>query len=148
MPIIAKALSTDFVIGQNLFADLEIRRGNQNDFYYFHNTKQGLVKHFVLKNTKLIQKRCHITLIRKEDGNFEPRFDFDILDVKKACPEQFEMLVQEKETRLIKAKVDLSDCHDTFSQLLTFLEGFPEISRQNQTFAVVSLDEKEQLSRL
>lgn len=140
--------TTNFVVGEDAFEDLEIRQGKQDDFYYFHNTQKTLVKYFILKKTKLTQKRCRITFIRREDGRFEPRFDFDILDVKNACPEQTELPVQENEIRRIKAKVDLSDCHIAFSELLSFLSSFEEIGRFNEALAVVSLDDKEKLSQL
>ena len=141
-------VNTDFIVGVDNFSDLEIADGGDGHFFYFKNTKKTLVKRFVLKQTDRTQKHCSITLIMRSDGVFEPRFDFEILDLTKGAVKNIELPVLAGETRLVKAKVNFTDCHESFSDLLGFVRDFEGVELSGSAFAVVSTEVKAQLSEL
>jgi hypothetical protein len=141
--------SSEFVVGTDKFEDLRI---NQVDFikgfHYFKDTSKPLtryVDHFVLKRTSLSEKAVAITLIQNHNGKFEPRFDFKIINRSKKAAETLKEPVTAAEDRLVKAHVNLDDCHDAFSQLLAFLEDCSEIEMQAGQYVVVTNDQKKQL---
>lgn len=152
MPIHSNAvlepISTDFFVGKDSFDDLVIEPTGEDGFHYFKNTKKTLVKRFVLKKTSLSQKHCVVTLIKDAEGAFTPRFKFETLDQsKKAIAETLEP-VTAGEMRLIKARVDLNDCHEALAEMLNFISGVENVDFTTATYAVVAADEKAQLSKL
>lgn len=142
--------TTEFIVGVDSFDALEINSTSTNGFYYFKNTqKNSLVKTFVLKKGPLSQKHCEVTLIKREgQDSFKPRFDFEILDLTKKVVASVELPVTEGENRLVKAKVDLGDCHEEFSLLIGFIQGIKDVELNAASFAVVTKDQKDQLTQL
>jgi len=139
---------TDFIIGADHFENLSINEASSvKDWYYFRNNKKGIVKRFILKRTKLSEKACAVTLIKKENGKFEPRFAFEIRDLTKKAIEAYELPVTQGEVKLIKARVDLEDCHKEFTLLLDFLGECKEIEVASGNYAVITTDQKVQFEQ-
>ena len=132
--------NTDFVIGIDNFENVLIDSASVNGFWYFKNTEKGLIKRFVLQQSPQIEKICAVTLIKKNDGKFTPRFDFQIWHTTKKAFEEFS-----KETidqNLIKAKVDLDSCHDNFLLLLNFINSIETIDFGSTSYAVIEKSKK------
>lgn len=141
--------SSEFVVGTDKFEDLQINRVDFiKGFHYFKDTSKPLTRYvdrFVLKRTPLSEKVCSITLIQNDNGKFEPRFDFRIINRTKKAAEALKEPVSAPEDRLVKAHVNLDDCHGAFSQLLTFLEDCSDIEMKTGQYAVITNDEKKRL---
>jgi len=134
-------ISEDFIIGEDSFEDVEIDSTQIAKFWYFKNTKKGLIKRFVLERTKQIEKICKVTLIKKDNGKFTPRFDFEIWNItNKACEEFSKTKIDEN---LIKAKVNLNSCHKNFKLLINFINGIASIDFESPTYVVVDKEKKD-----
>ena len=138
--------SSDFIVGKDKFENLYINHvGDKNNFHYFKDSSKPLsrfVRRFVLKEGKLSQKVCLITLIKNRNNKFEPRFEFQIIDLTKKSISSALLPIKLVEDRLIKSRVDLNDCHETFSQLMAFLSKCDDIHLSDQQYAVVTGDQK------
>lgn len=130
-----------FFVGQNEFSQLEVRQSGCNpEFYYFYHVgRRDLITGFVLQDAAQTRRICEVTLIRKKgDEVFTPRLTFKIINkTKKALQEVAEPVI-EGETRLIKARVDLSSCHEHFWKLINFLQAFDQVATPEDIMSVVS----------
>lgn len=134
--------STDFVIGLDSFEDIKIdHQVNSEEFWYFKNSKKTLIKRFVLKKTVQIEKSCLVTLIKKPNGKFTPRFEFQIWDTTKKTFESF--VPGSIENKFIKAKVSFNDCHEQFMELLQYVLKIPEIDFDSDSYSVIDTKKKE-----
>src|SRR5260370_7637003 len=72
-------LETDFVVGQDHFADLIINPTSHDSFYFFFNQRDNrLVKRFVLDCTHPnVLYACEVKLIKK-NKKFKPRWHFTV----------------------------------------------------------------------
>jgi|GEM_PF-1784323 len=141
-----KTADTDFIVGEDSFDDLTINEApEKSEFYYFVNSSKTLVRRFVLKRTKLSEKICVVTLIKNVKAKFEPRFEFRINDLSKKAVESLALPIIASEQRLIKARVNLDDCHKQFSEILAFLRTCDDIELPAKKYAVVTADQKKQL---
>lgn len=131
----------DFVIGKDSFEDVEINETQISNLWYFKNKKKGLIKRFVLQRTTQTEKICKVTLIKKDDGKFTPRFDFEIWNTTKKAFELFSK--KELDQNLIKAKVNLDSCHENFLLLINFIKGVSGIDFQSSGYAVIDKDKKD-----
>lgn len=127
--------SSSFNIGSDNFLDLSVEYSGREEFYFFKSSKKGLIKRFVLESGENTEKICVVTLIRKGDKKFSPRFDFQILNKTKKAVELYNK--NEVEEAFIKAKVDLGSCHKNFSQLIKFIQEFAEIELDGVSYAVI-----------
>lgn len=127
--------NTDFVIDEDSFEDIEISDTEDNWFWYFKNTKKGLIKRFVLGRTKQIEKVCTITLIEKDNKNFQPRFNFSIWNITKKACEEFKK--EKISHNLIKANVNFNTCHDNFSKLISFIRSIENIDFGASNYSIV-----------
>src|SRR3546814_8951152 len=125
-------MNTEFDVEQDDFAALEIRQdGERNLFYFYDTVGRGLVKGFVLKLAPRVETICDVMLIEK-DGRFTPRLTFWKKDTTKrkfkAGDPNEDLRVEDVHMLLIKARVDLSDCHDNLWRLLDFLSTHRDIA--------------------
>lgn len=127
--------NSDFIIGVDNYSDIEIDNALQNGLWYFKNTKKGLIKRFVLERTKQIEKICIVTLIKKDNGKFTPRFDFQIWNITKKALNDFSKVNINQ--NLIKAKVDLESCYQNFLSLINFIKGVSEIDFGTDSYSVI-----------
>lgn len=143
--------SSDFVIGKDGFESLKINHvEDSKGFYFFKDTSKPLsryVRRFILKNGKLSQKACVITLIKNKNNKFEPRFEFIITDLTKNAVTSSLLKVEIGEDRLIKARVDLNDCHEELSQLMAYLSKCEDIELSDNSYSVITNDQKVLLDR-
>jgi len=126
---------SSFIINEDNFEDISIEDSKIDRFYYFKNNKKGLIKHFILKKKFQTQKSCDVTLIKKESGNFTPRFNFYIWDITKKSKKQFTR--KDINQNFIKSNIDLDDCYEELLALLDFLKSFESIEIGNTSFKVV-----------
>ncbi|MEK7595362.1 MAG: Shedu anti-phage system protein SduA domain-containing protein [Patescibacteria group bacterium] len=127
--------NTDFVVGSDSLTTIEIDKTGTNGFWYFKNTKKGLIKRFVLEESAKVEKSCVITLIKKENGKFTPRFSFEIRDISNKAISNFSKETQDD--KLIKARVDLDSCHENFFGLINFIKGIEEIDFDATSYTIV-----------
>ena len=138
---------TDFIIGEDSFGDVEVTdSANENGFWYFKNIRKGLIKRFVLERTQQIEKICNVTLIKKENDNFTPRFNFQIWNISnKACVQISKKILDHN---LIKASVNLNSCHENFSQLIGFIKNIEEVNFGISSYAVIDKEKIEKIDIL
>lgn len=135
-------LETDFIVGQDDFADLIINPTAYDSFYFFFNQRDNrLVKRFVLDRTHPnVLYGCEVTLIKKND-KFTPRLHFTVKDQTG----KFKRVRAKKneETIHLKASVSLKECYVQFWQLISYLRSLTEIEIPNESFSLVSKAEAE-----
>jgi len=132
--------NTDFIIEKDSFKDVEIDSTDISGFWYFKNTRKGLIKRFILQRSEQIDKICVVTLIKKPDGKFTPRFDFQIWNTTKKAIEQFSKEVIDE--NLIKARVNLDSCYENFSLLIGFIKNIEGIDFGSSSYAVIDKEKK------
>jgi len=133
---------TDFIVGKDSFSNVTIDKSpNAEHFYYFKNSKKGLIKRFILQQTEQTQKICVVTLIKNEEEKFTPRFDFQIWNITKKAFESFSK--ESIDQNLIKAKVSLDSCYDNFIKLIDFIKSIEEIDFGSSHYAVVEKEKKD-----
>lgn len=133
--------NTDFVIGEDSLENVEINETSSNGFWYFRNIDKGLIKRFVLERTSRIEKICVVTLIKKDNGKFTPRFDLQIINVTKKATE--ELSKETVDQNLIKARVDLDSCYENFLLLLNLIRSIEGIDFSSSNYAIVDGSKKE-----
>ncbi len=132
---------TDFVIGRDYLEDLEMSDTPIEGFFYFYDKRRRtLVKHFVLAERKYVTYECTVTLIQK-GGRFSPRLEFSIRDQKKKISQV--PASDEDASRYIRARVDLSECHDAYWQLFDYVSTFPNIEIPRGKFSLISQAESD-----
>jgi hypothetical protein len=132
---------TDFIIGVDLFEDLTIEDSPIDGFWYFKSLKKGLIKRFILQESKGVIKICEITLIKKDNSKFSPRFDFQIWNKTKRALDEFSK--ENVDQNLIKAKVSLDSCYENFLRLLKFLNDLEgQIDFDSTSYAVIDKTKK------
>lgn len=135
-------VDTDFIVGQDDFADLVISPTAYESFYFFFSQRDNrLIKRFVLDSTHPnVLYICEVTLIKKND-KFTPRLHFMVKDqtgkYKRVRAEKNE------ETIHLKASVSLKECYVQFWQLISYLRSLAEIEIPNESFSLVTEAEGE-----
>jgi len=138
--------SKDFVIGEDNFSDLQINPTAIQNLYYFSNRKNNsIVKKFILQEKERVDYICQVTLIKKGE-KFSPRLAFSTRDKSGKILEIAS--TEEENANFTKASISLSDCHDNFWQLISFLQTLQEIEIPRGKFSLVSQGEGEIVSAL
>ena len=127
--------NTDFVVGTDSFETIEIDKTSSNDFWYFRNKRKSLVKRFVLEESAQVEKSCVITLIKKINGKFTPRFCFEIRDLTNKAIANYSKEIPDD--KLIKAKVNFNSCHENFFKLIEFIKDIEEVDFDATTYTIV-----------
>lgn len=137
----------DFIIGSDFFDDVLVNESPSSDhFWYFKNSKKGLITRFVLQRTVQTEKICVVTLIKKSNGKFSPRFDFQIWNTtKKSCDEFSKESIDQN---LIKAKVSFDSCHENFLLLLGFIRNIQDIDFPSGSYSVIEKSRKEAIDAI
>lgn len=139
--------SEEFVVGEDSFEDVEINDAQTpGGLFYFKNSRKGLVKRFVLEYTLRTKKACTVTLIKRPNGSFTPKFDFQIWDISKKAIENSSK--ESANQNLIKAKVSFDSCHESFLILLDFIRSIKGIEFSSDSYAVVDRKKKEIMESL
>lgn len=133
--------NTDFTVGEDSFSKVQINSSSINNLWYFKNTEKGLIKRFILQRTDQVEKICVVILIKKDNGKFTPRFDFQIWNTTKKACEQFSK--ETADENLIKAKVSFDSCYENFNTLLDFIKRIEEIDFGSSSYAVVDKAKKD-----
>lgn len=131
---------TEFDVEAGDFDALVIRQGDRPDFFYFFDTSRNrLVKNFVLREGKQVDTLCQVVLIKKDEG-YTPRLALWKKDKTKGKVIDLteEELVAEGRTILIKSRVDVGDCHESFWKLIHFLQAFAGVVLPAHEFRVAS----------
>jgi len=136
-------METDFIVGQDSFADLIINPTSQDSFYFFFNQHGNrLVKRFVLDCTHPnVTYFCEVTLIKKND-KFTPRLHFTVKDETERLKRVRAQM--NEETIHLKASVSLKECYAQFWQLISYLKSLAEVEViPNESFSRISKAEAE-----
>jgi hypothetical protein len=139
---------TEFDLQKGDFADLEIRSDSDERFCYFYSrSNRRLIKDFLLREGPRVDTLCGVILIPKEQ-RFTPRLTFWKRDKTKAVSSVTaeEHPVTETATPVIKARVDLGDCHENLWKLIDFLQACKDIDLPDHDFRIVE-DEQLVLAR-
>lgn len=118
---------TEFDISTEDFTNLVIR--SSGDFYYFYDVASNrLIKDFVLKKSPQVDTMVGVFLIKKGEI-FTPRLTFWKKDKSKGTQGALteSELVAQGRTVLIKARVDIGDCHENFWKLVDFFRTCREM---------------------
>lgn len=139
-----------FQVGGDDFARLEIRSApGAAGFHYFYDTaRHELIKEFVLQVREQTTVFCEVTLIGRPEGKFEPRLTFVVRNSGTRAIAESRSPVLSGETRLIKARVDLSGCHDEAWRLIRFIETFEGVEVPGEPLAVVSAGQRQLLDAI
>jgi len=133
--------NTDFILGEDSLEDIIIDSTEISGFWYFKHRNKGLIKRFVLGRTSQVEKVCVITLIKRHDGKFTPRFDFNIWNISNTAIEK--VVKRELDENLIKAKVSFDTCHENFSLLIGFIRSVNNIDFGSSSYVVVDKSKKD-----
>ncbi len=132
----------NFNIGEETFNDLEIHPTPINNFYYFFNkSKNKLIKQFVLEKKAKVDYICKVILIKKGD-KFTPRLSFSVRNRAGKIVED-SIVLTEIDTHLVKANINLNECHENFWHLISFLESLRQIEIPRESFSLVSQAESD-----
>ncbi len=132
-----------FIVGEDYFTDLEIRPTSDDNFYYFYNkSKSCFVKHFFLDIREKVAHVCSIKLIKSND-KFTPRLALSIRD-KTWNIQKY----KEEGKSIIKANVNLSQCHENFWKLVSYLQSIQEIEVPKESFSLTAQDDAEIVNEL
>ena len=135
------AKQTEFDVASGNFSDLEIR-SNDNIYYFYDAKSRRLIKSFVLREGQRVDTMCDVLLTRK-GAMFTPRLTFWKKDKAKGAPDPLTEaeVIAEGRTVLIKARVDVSDCHQSFWKLISFLQTCKDVDVPIEEFRVASQKE-------
>lgn len=141
-----KISNEDFIVGKDNFDDLEINPTSIANFHYFFNRKdRKLIKQFILDEKPKVRCVAQVILIKKGD-KFTPRLTFSIRD---RAGKIVEIKSGEEDLdRLVKANVNLDDCHENLWSLISYLQSFKDIETPGKKFSLVSQDEGEIVAAL
>ncbi|MFE0808820.1 Shedu anti-phage system protein SduA domain-containing protein [Streptomyces sp. NPDC058848] len=138
-------LTPEFDVMRQDFSDLEIRG---TGFPYFYDTGRGrLITEFLLDDRPQVATLCHVTLINK-DGVLSPRIKLWKKDKTKAArTAAMEAIPGTEAAQIVKALVDISDVHENFWKVISFLRGCVGLDLPGSSLRLVVGDEAE-LARL
>ncbi|MDD5617468.1 MAG: DUF4263 domain-containing protein [Candidatus Omnitrophica bacterium] len=136
--------SKDFIVGTDNFFNLQINATPENEqFYYFYDKKnRRLIKQFVLKSGERVDYICQVTLIKKGE-RFTPRLALSVRDKNKVITQE-----EQTDSTNIKANINLTDCHENFWKLISFIQSLREIEIPQDSFSLVSQSEVEIVAAL
>lgn len=123
----------DFVVGKDKFADIQVIPHLPEQLYGFRQLKTGkIIRYFVLRESKLVDHVCQVTLIRKTgDERFTPRLAFSIRHRTTG-----EIISQDETSHGIKASVDLGECHENYWKLVSYLKSLRELDIPDEHFSL------------
>lgn len=139
--LLQEAQQTELDVATADFTSLEIRGADDAFHYFYDRASQRLIKTFVLKKGRSVDTLCDVFLIKKSEG-FTPRLVLWKKDKTNNMPDTLteEELVTEGRTVLMKARVDLNDCQETFWRLIDFLKACRGIDIPGDAFRLVDSD--------
>lgn len=123
----------DFIVGTDDFGDIQVIPHLTDQLHGFRQLKTGdIVRYFVLRESKFVNHVCQVTLIRKTgDERFTPRLAFSIRHRSTG-----EIIDQAESEHDIKASVDLSECHENYWRLVSFLKSLKELDIPDEHFSL------------
>src|SRR5258708_415067 len=137
-----KFSNDNFIVGDDSFDDLEIHPTPIDNFYCFFNKKDNkLIKQFILNKKDKVDYICIVKLIKK-DKKFTPRLAISIRNITGKIIEE-SINATETVERLIKANINLDECHENFWKLISFLTSLTQIEIPRESFSLVSQADSE-----
>lgn len=142
-----KMFSSDFVVGEDMLHNLEIRdSGSGNGFYYFFdNQHHRLIKRFVLGESKRGIKTCCVVTFIEKDGKYTPRLE---LSKRKEESLQKELIHVDNETKTVSSRIDLDECHENFWSLIDYIYSMKTVDVPRSRLKAISQDESELLDQI
>lgn len=143
-----KVTNDKFLIGIDSFDDLEIRSTDIDKFFYFFSKKDNrLIKQFILAEKERVDYLCQVILIKKSDF-FTPRLAISIRDKTGKIQNVSTNKENITSEHLLKANVNLDDCHENFWKLISFLQSFSGIEVPKENFSLITQGENEIVAAL
>lgn len=138
--------SSDFIVGKDDFAVLEIKSSGNNGFYYFYdNKKMRLIKRFILHTSKTdIKTYCGVTFIEK-DGKYSPRLEFSNRKNNELYKEN---LFLEPTPHIISSRISLDECHENFWKLIDYIQSLRQVKVPKDGLVVMPREEKKFLEKI
>lgn len=135
--LLRQARETEFDVEHGDLAVLEIHEATEKFCYFYDTTARRLIKSFVLKDGPQVDILCDVVLIKK-GARYTPRLTLWRKDKTKGPKDTLteEELVAEGRILLIKGRVDLGDCHESFWKLIDFLRTCQAIELPAHAFRV------------
>ena len=129
---------TDFILGRDNLADLTVVPHMTRGLYGFrHSEREQMVRYFILAQSNELIHVCEVKLIRKDKGKFSPRLHFSIRyreDTTKFARARVE---RTESTFAVKASVSLSECHENYWELVSYLKSLRELDTPDKYFSLI-----------
>jgi hypothetical protein len=124
---------TDFMVGKDNFTDIQVIPHLADQLYGFRQIQNGdIVRYFVLRESTNVDHVCQVTLIRKTgEERFTPRLAFTIRHHVTG-----EIIALNESDHEIKASVNLSESHDNFWKLISYLKSLKELDIPDEHFSL------------
>ncbi len=124
---------TNFIVGKDDFSDIEIISHLTEQLRGFRQIQSGeIIRYFVLRESSTVDHVCRVTLIHKTgDDRFTPRLAFSI----RYHPDG-EIIALNESDHEIKASVDLSECHENYWRLVSYLKSLKELDIPDDHFSL------------
>lgn len=149
MDDLIKIVNDKFVVGKDSFSNLEIHSTPAIDkfYYFYHKGENRLIKQFILNERDRVDYLCQVILIKKGD-KFTPRLSISVRD-KAGKIQQEETNKSDLTSKyLLKANVNIDECHENFWKLISFLQSIREIEVPKENFSLVTQGESEIVTAL
>jgi hypothetical protein len=146
--VLRRAKDTDFDVETGDFSKLVIEPAE--GFHYFYDSaERRLIKSFVLRNGPQVDTMCDVILVPK-DERFTARLRFWKRDKTKGNfgKAAADAIAAGDAAILVKASVDLDDCHENFWKLIAFLRSCGEVELPSHDFRVAPAADVELLDAL
>lgn len=123
----------DFIVGTDDFTDLQVIKHLTEQLHGFRQTSSGnIIDYFVLRESKSVNHVCKVTLILKTgDDRLTPRLAFSI-----RYRSTGEIVDDSAAEHDIKAAVDLSECHENYWKLVSYLKSLRELDIPDEHFSL------------
>jgi hypothetical protein len=132
----------DFVGGEDDWDQISIHsRGETGYHWLYHNQKRKQIRYFVLDTRPEVRYLCKVTLIKTE-GKLTPRLHFTIRDHKDNI--RHARIPVTDETRPLKASIILTECHENFWKLMSYLRATAEIDTPSVSFSMKKGSQQQQ----
>ena len=124
---------TDFIVGKDNFTDIQVIPHLADQLYGFRQIQSGdIIRYFVLRESTNVDHVCRVTLIQKTgEERFTPRLAFAI----RYHPAGGIITLNESDHE-IKASVDLSECHENYWKLVSYLKSLKELDIPDEHFSL------------
>ncbi len=129
---------TDFILGRDNLADLAVVPHMTKGIYGFrHSKREQMVRYFILAQSNELIHACEVKLIRKDEGKFTPRLHFSVRYREDTTKFYRATIKRAEDTFAVKASVSLSECHENYWELVSYLKSLRELDTPDKHFTLI-----------